>query len=343
MIAEGTISAIIFISTVQSKLVSEEVMDTNNKLSPRWLLIVGHLGVVMLMLACAAAGLGTASVEGGTLQVDNGVVEIVDDNGDQLPVAGDSTFELTTALESLDPWTVAGQTLETNESTDIEDGLQVGDLVHVRGLILDDGTWVAYSIERAEEEETQPTIVIIGVVSSVDPWIVNGITLNVTETTDIQGDITVGMLVRVEILLLPNGTWQVLSIAPLGDLTEVPECATVIATVVAVNGDQVQFLGWPSVTLDEDVVIEGEDGAITLSPDQKVIAVVCPSEDGQIVIVQIIIINITPDDDGEAPAEGEKALVCHKPNNKKGGKTLSISTSAVPAHLGHGDTLGACP
>ena len=320
-------------------------MDGNNKLSPRWLLILGQLGIVMLMLACATIGLGTASVEGGTLQVDNGVVEIVDDNGDQLPVAGDSTFDLTVALESLDPWTVAGQTLETNESTDIEDGLQVGDMVHVRGLILDDGTWLAYSIERAEEE-TQPTIVIIGVVSSVDPWIVNGITLNATETTNIQGTITVGMLVRVEILLLPDGTWQVLSIAPLGDLTEVPECATVIATVVSVNGNQVQFLGWPSITLDEDVVIEGsedegEQGALILTPGQEVIVVVCPSDEGQVVIVQIIIINT--DDGGGTPVEGEKALVCHKPNHKKGGKTLSISTSAVPAHLGHGDTLGACP
>ena len=322
-------------------------MDGNNKLSPRWLLILGQLGIVMLMLACATIGLGTASVDGGTLQVDNGVVEIVDDNGDQLPVAGDSTFDLTVALESLDPWTVAGQTLETNESTDIEDGLQVGDMVHVRGLILDDGTWLAYSIERAEEE-TQPTIVIIGVVSSVDPWIVNGITLNVTETTNIQGTITVGMLVRVEILLLPDGTWQVLSIAPLGDLTEVPECATVIATVVSVNGNQVQFLGWPSLTLDEDVVIEesedeGEQGVATLTPGQEVIVVVCPSDEGQVVIVQIIIINITPDDDVETPVEGEKVLVCHKPDNKKGGNTLSISSSAVPAHLGHGDTLGACP
>ena len=323
-------------------------MDTNNKLGLRWPLIAGQLGIVMLMAACAAAGLGTASVEGGTLQVDNGVVEIVNENGDSVPVAGDSTFELTAALESLDPWTVAGQMLQTNESTDIEDGLQVGDMVHVRGLILDDGTWVAYPIERAEEEETQPTIIIIGVVSSVDPWIVNGITLNVTETTNIQGTITVGMLVRVEILLLPDGTWQVLSIAPIGDLTEVPECATVVATVVAVNGNQVQFLGWPSITLDEDVVIEGdedegEQGVVILTSGQDVIVVVCPSDEGQIVIVQIIIINITPDDDVETPVEGEKVLVCHKPNNKKGGKTLSISSSAVPAHLGHGDTLGACP
>src|SRR5688500_4435611 len=141
-------------------------MDTNNKLSPRWLLIVGQLGAVMLMLACAAAGLGTASVEGGTLQVDNGVVEIVYDNGDQLPVAGDSTFELTAALESLDPWTVAGQTLETNESTDIEDGLQVGDLVHVRGLILYDVTWVDFSIASSDIDAKQPTYVIHGDVSS---------------------------------------------------------------------------------------------------------------------------------------------------------------------------------
>jgi hypothetical protein len=318
-------------------------MDTNNKLGLRWPMIVGYLGIVMLMLACAAIGVGSASVEQGTLQVDNGEVEIVDENGDWVPVAGDSTFELTAELESMDPWTVAGQMLETNESTQIDDGLQVGDLVHVRGLILDDGTWVAYSIELAEAE-TEPIIILIGVVSSVDPWVVNGITLTVTETTNIQGTITVGMLVRVEILLLPDGTWQVLSIAPLGDITEVPECATVIATVVAVNGNQVQFLGWPSITLGDDVVIEGEGGAVTLSPNQTVIVVVCPSDEGQIVIVQIIIIVVNPPgEDVGTPVDGEKVLVCHKPNSKKGGKTLSISSSAVPAHLGHGDTLGACP
>jgi hypothetical protein len=317
-------------------------MDTNKKLGLCWPFLVEYLGIVMLMLACAAVGVGSANVEQGTLQVDNGVVEVVDENGDWAPVAGDSTFEVTAALENTDPWTVAGQTLETNESTDIEDGLQVGDMVHVRGLVLNDGTWVSYSIERAEAE-TEPIIILIGVVSSVDPWVVNGITLNITDATDIQGDITVGMLVRVEIILQSDGTWEAISIAPLGDITEVPECATVIATVVAVNGNQVQFLGWPSITLSDDVVIEGGDGEVTLSPNQNVIVVVCPSDEGQIVIVQIIIINITPGEDVGTPGEGEKVLVCHKPNSKKGGKTLSISSSAVPAHLGHGDTLGACP
>ncbi|MCI0554733.1 MAG: hypothetical protein L0287_27615, partial [Anaerolineae bacterium] len=72
------------------------------------------------------------------------------------------------------------------------------------------------------------------------------------------------------------------------------------------------------------------------------LVVLCPSEDGQIVIIQIIVIVVTPPpDQGEVPTEGEKVLVCHKPD--KNAHTLSLPQSAVPAHLGHGDILGPCP
>jgi hypothetical protein len=164
----------------------------------------------------------------------------------------------------------------------------------------------------------------------------------VTADTDIQGTITPGMIVRVEILLLPDGTWQVLSIAPLGDFAEIPGCSTVVATVVSVNGNEVQFLGWPSITLSEDVTIESEaDG--TLTANQVVLVVVCTSGEGQIVIINIIIVNtdIEVEPPAEGGGEGGKVLVCHKPG--KNAHTLSISASAVPAHLGHGDTLGPCP
>src|SRR6266508_366665 len=325
-------------------------MCTNAKLL-RWGLVAGYLGIVISMLACTAIGLGTSNVDSGTLQINNGSVEVKGQNGEWMPVAGASTFELVGTLKSTNPWVVAGTTLETNETTKIQDGLQVGDLVRAQGTVLETGKWVAYSIERAEEQTNpSPTIVFIGKVTSTDPWVVNGITLNVTADTVITGTITVGMLVRVEILLLEDGTWEVLSINALGDFTEVDGCVTVTATIVSVTANEIQFVGWPSMPLSADVKIETGEGDeeqqvnVVLSPNQNVLVVLCPSKEGQIVITQIIIIVINPPDEGgnESSGEGEKVLVCHKPN-KKSAHTLSLPPSAVPAHLGHGDTLGPCP
>ena len=358
-------------------------MNTQQKTFLRWPLVLSYLGIITLMLACAGTAIGSTSDQ--ILQIDDGVVEVKDENGDWVPVAGDATFELTGELESTDPWTVAGRTLETNESTQISEGLQVSDLVRVQGAVLEGDTWVAYSIAPAEQE-TDPIIILIGAVDSVDPWVVNGIELNVTDTTEIQGEITTGMIVRVEILLLEDGTWEVLSIAPLGDSTETPGCATIIATVVSVNGNEIQFLGWPTTVIlesnagnendqendnndnEEDNANENEnqneengnendeneanendneagsnDGE-TIQPGQTVLAVLCVSDNNILVIINIIVLNIDDGDEGGDPSTGgEKVLVCHKPNNKKGGHTLSISSSAVPAHLGHGDTMGPCP
>lgn len=238
---------------------------------------------------------------------------------------------------------VTGNTFATRDTTQIEEGLEVGDLVKVKGVILEDGTWLAYSIHRAQSEEPPaPTIILIGKVTSIDPWVVNGITLNVTSDTLISEGIEPEMIVRVEILLLGDGTWEVISIISLADFTDVPGCATVIATVVSVNGSEIQLAGWPTITLEQDVKIEDDQGSeATLSVDQVVLVVVCSSENGQIVITHIIILTIS---ENEIPSdeEGDKVLICHKPN-KKGGHTLSISSSAVSAHLGHGDKLGPCP
>ena len=319
----------------------------------RWQLAAGNLGIVAFLVACATVtGVATTTpaatqatqdnADAISLRLTGDTIEAQGENGVWAPVTGESTFEIVGRLESIDPWMVTGNTFATRDSTHIDEGLQVGDLVRVKGVILEDGTWLASSIERVEEQ-ANPTIILVGVVTSVDPWVVNGITLNVTSDTVITGEINTGMIVRVEILLLDDGTWEVISIAPLGSFTDVPGCATVTATVVSVNGNEIQFAGWPAIELGEDVNIEGEDGRseVTLSENQVVLVVVCASEEGQITITHIVILNT---DDGEIPGEGggEKVLVCHKPD-KKGGHTLNISSSAVPAHLAHGDKLGACP
>jgi hypothetical protein len=150
------------------------------------------------------------------------------------------------------------------------------------------------------------------------------------------------MIVRVEILLLDDGTWEVLSVVSLGNFTDVPGCATVMTTVINVNGNEIQLTGWPVITLNDEVKIEGERGdEVTLAEGQAVLVVVCSSEEGQIRITHIIILNT---EEEETPSNGgeEKVLICHKPD-KKGGNTLSVASSAVTGHLGHGDKLGACP
>lgn len=352
-------------------------MNIKNKSVLRWSMLVGYLGLITMMLACLGFSLG-ANRKSGLLQISNNVVTVVDKKGDSIPVAGTSTFDLTSPLENTNPWMVAGKTLQTNSNTTIDDGLKTGDLVHVRGTVLEDGSWLAYSIEHAADQ-TQPVIVLIGKVTSVNPWVVNGITLNVTNDTKIQGTITPGMLVRVEIQLLPDGTWKVLSLAPVGDVTDVNGCAQVVATVVSVNGSQVQFVGWPiTVTLSGDVKIvssqnakgeneqgENEDdneenesgnnntnanvatataqpgGQVVLTPDQVVLVVLCNSN-GQVVITQIIILNVNIDSEGTSTENGGKVTICHKPD-KKGGHTITVDAAAVPAHMAHGDKMGPCP
>ncbi len=50
-----------------------------------------------------------------------------------------------------------------------------------------------------------------------------------------------------------------------------------------------------------------------------------------------------PAEQKSSTIQSNTMTVCHKPGGKKGGKTIVIEQSALNGHLGHGDTLGACP
>jgi hypothetical protein len=242
------------------------------------------------------------------------------------------SFEFSGPLDSIDPWQVAGLGFETRDWTEIDEGLSLGEQVRVKGLINADGVWVAYEIHRLE----QTHIVLVGNVFSMDPWVVSGITLNVDEETLIAEGITLGMLVRVDILPLQDGSWKIISIEPLQGYIWDMGCQFITATVINVDGNQIQLENWPTLTMDEDVEIAGE-----LSAHSVVQIQICFNEDMSVSIVYIIVI-VQPEEIGTLEMDtGAKVLVCHKPD-KKGGHTLSISRSALPAHLGHGDYEGAC-
>jgi hypothetical protein len=319
-----------------------------NKISSlRWPILLGYLGVLSLLLACAAIGLGPSAAQQGMLQLDQGTVKVQNSSGSWEPLAGTSTFEMVGKLENTNPWTVAGKALATNASTQIAQGLKTGDLVRVRGAALDNGTWLAYSIEPAGSQQPGQTIILIGKVTSVNPWVVNGTTFQVTNDTVINGDIQPGMLVRVEILLQDDGTWEVISISPLSEIPSSSGCATVVATVESINGSQIKFLGWPeqvAVNAPASYGTDGNDAGVdisTLKPGQQVLVVVCVSGNNQLVITKIVVVNNEDDNNNNETGGEQKVLICHKPA-KKGGHTISVASSAVPAHLGHGDKLGAC-
>ena len=283
----------------------------------RGLRLAGFLGMAVALVACAPTGSpGATATPAPTpvplLRLENGTVQVQEAGAGWRPVAGESTFELAGELESLDPWIVTGNSFAARSTTQIAEGLEVGDPVRVSGFILEDQTWLANSIELAAGEEHQdPGLILTGKVNSRDPWVVHRITLDVTGDTQITGEVAPDGIAVVEILLMEGGTWKVMGIAPLSAFTEIPGCATVTATVANVNEDEVQFTDWPAIPLGEKVTIENESGeAVGLAANQMVLVVVCEPGDGEFTITKIIVLDETPEG---VSVNRENVLLCHKP------------------------------
>ena len=265
-------------------------------------------------------------------------------------------FEFTGEVEGIDPWLVAGISFETAAWTSIESEIEVGDRVRVRGTIMADGTWIAASIERLDDDLPY-SLVLVGTVNSIDPWLVNGIPFTVNDETVIGGEVAVGSLVRVKITVLPDGTWLAVHIQVI-EPPLVTTCFNVSSAVVNVSGSQVILYNWPAITLGNDIQVTGN-----LTPNSVITFVACFDVNGALISVNNIVVIIqvtvtlptltpTPSPTPTAtplptstplPVMSEETTVCHRPpGNPANAKTLTVGASAVQAHLGHGDSLGAC-
>ena len=255
-------------------------------------------------------------------------------------VEEESDFEFTGIVNSIDPWIVAGIGFEVDEFTAIDEGIEVDSLVHVQGQILADGTWLATSIALLDEE-TEITVIFVGTVDSIDPWIVSGISLETDDDTEIEPGIVVSDTVQVTAVILPDGTFLAKTIELIADDAFPIGCFTIATTIIGISGNVVTLEGLPAITLDDDIEVEGD-----LAPNTIIIITLCVSEDGTITIITIIVIsNVTlpptlppgggdDDDDG---GNSDKVTICHKGRN-----TLTVAQAALGGHLGHGDTIGAC-
>jgi hypothetical protein len=262
-------------------------------------------------------------------------IKAVDDDDDD----DAAKFEFTGLVETIDPWVVAGIAVATDEWTEIDTAVELGSLVKVEGVILADGTWLASEVKLLDDADDETILRFTGVVESTNPWVVSGITLVATDDSQIAAGVVEGSLVQVVARLADDGSWEIVWIRPL--LPPTTGCFTVNTRVTTVNGTQITLVNWPTIVLDDDVSVDG-----SLVPNSTVAINICLGDDGTVIVINIIVIqvviDITPDpddngnDDGDQ-AGGNRVTICHKGRN-----TLTISESGLNGHLGHGDTLGPC-
>ncbi len=199
------------------------------------------------------------------------------------PDNNEATFEFTGIVQTMDPWMVSGISFETREWTVIEPAIEVGELVRVTGIILADGRWVATRISSLEIHPSN-TIVFIGIVTSIDPWVVNGLPLVITDATIIGDHIRVGTPVIVTVQLMEDGTWVVLSIHPLRPIFGFG-CLMINSTVTSITGNQIILGNWAPIVLGDGVVVDGD-----IQVNSVILFHTCVLHDGTIIIIHIIVI-----------------------------------------------------
>jgi hypothetical protein len=190
-------------------------------------------------------------------------------------------FTITGEVESREPWVVAGIGFDTDERTEIDDGIDTGDRVKVEGRILEDGQWVAEEIELLEDAEPR-RFKFTGLVDSIDPWSVGGIELTTDNQTVIEGQIEAGDLVFVKGVILPDGVWLAETIKRLdNDLG----CLSFSTAVRQTDVNQIVLLDWQVIQLGRKLKVEGEINVATV-----IIISGCTQADGAFSITHIIVI-----------------------------------------------------
>ena len=153
-------------------------------------------------------------------------------------------------------WTVSGVTITITGTTEIDEGILVGDVVEVQGWILDDETWLARSIERVEEEERE--FEFTGYVESIDPWVVSAIAFETRDWTEIETGIDIGDRVKVKGQILADGTWVASDIERLDDEDEDEDEALYVVFVGRVNSKDPWVVSGIPLVVDDETVIKGD-------------------------------------------------------------------------------------
>lgn len=197
---------------------------------------------------------------------------------------GGFKFAFTGEVESLSPWKVNGVSFETNDATEIDDDIHVGDKVAVKGFIDEDGTWMAEEIARLDDTPVTG-FHFIGLISSMDPWIIGGIPITTDNHTRIKGKLEVGGMAKVKGKILADGTWLATEIKHTGWHLGQLGCLGISTVVSEVSTTQLVLLNGQKLDLDKEVEVEGN-----IQPASVVIYNFCIDEDGNATVIKIIVV-----------------------------------------------------
>jgi hypothetical protein len=168
-------------------------------------------------------------------------------------------------------WTVAGRAITVDEETDVEEGIEEGDLVRVEGILLEGGTLLAERIVLIEEEAPGLPFHFAGVIQEIgsEGWTISGVSIAVNADTKLDEGLTVGDLVAVEGWILPDSTWLARSIVRLDKEERTFEFTGSVVSIEpwVVSGIAFKTDEWtavePGIEVGDAVRVEGrilEDG-----------------------------------------------------------------------------------
>ena len=137
--------------------------------------------------------------------------EVLDEPGYRFTLQG------TLMSRSGSVWFVAQVPVTVSPDALPEGELQLGSTIQVEGHMLLDGEWVADWVRLAENAPQQVTFYGMLESNSGDAWQISGWSVLVTADTAQSGDLQPGEVVMVTLVTLPDGRWQAVSIASVGD------------------------------------------------------------------------------------------------------------------------------
>jgi hypothetical protein len=197
---------------------------------------------------------------------------------------------------------------------------------------------------------------------SDDVWIIGDVPIRVDDHTQLVGDLHVGDFVSLSGRILQDGTW-------LADRIELTQEHSAFFTY---NGPLQSMragiwrIGGHSLIVDQGTEVESK-----LAIGQILLATFTSQGDGTWLALKIEAFDQFPATPTPAPSPTPKPTksptktpvpaapaqpapkskpadnsgtitLCHRPNGKSKGKTLTLNAGAAQSHLAHGDTLGPC-